>query len=74
MVLGFTAVAAISILALGGVILAVVLSNPTADVSAAVQGLTAIISGIVGALLGLLAGRSDSMAALANRPPPRTTE
>jgi hypothetical protein len=70
MVLGFTAVAAISILALGGVILAVVLANPTADVSAAVQGLTAIISGIVGALLGLLAGRSDSMAALSNRPDP----
>jgi hypothetical protein len=67
MVLTFTAVAGVSILSLGVVIVLTILANPSADVSAAVQGLTAIISGIVGALLGLLAGRSDAMSALSSR-------
>jgi len=68
MVLTFTVIVAFSLLALGATIALVEIRNPATDTSAAVQSLTSILSGIVGALLGLLAGRAEGLAALSVRP------
>ena len=58
MVLVFTGIVAIFIIGSGVAIVAVELNNPETDTSDAVNGLTTIITSILSALLGLLAGRS----------------
>jgi hypothetical protein len=68
MVLIFTGIVGFSLLALGATIAIVEIRDPTTDTSSAVQALTSILSGIVGALLGLLAGRAESLDRLAARP------
>ena len=61
MVLAFTFVVAISILGLGFLIIYVELKNPEADTGLIANTLMSLISGILGALLGLIAGKSASV-------------
>ena len=68
MVLILTTVIAVSIMAIGATIAIVEIRDPDVDTSAAAQSLLTLISGIVGALLGLLAGRSDVTRDLSERP------
>ena len=42
--------------------------NPKADTATSVQSLISIISGILGALLGLLAGKTETVQGLDTRP------
>lgn len=42
--------------------------NPKADTATSVQSLVSIISGILGALLGLLAGKTETVQGLDTRP------
>jgi uncharacterized protein (DUF983 family) len=59
MTLAFTALIAIVVI-VGTVVVSIAeLMDPTVDTSAAVHGLTSIITGILGALLGLMAGKAD---------------
>jgi hypothetical protein len=58
MVLAFTGVIGIILLGTAGAIAWIEIRDPTADTSAASQALLSLVSGILGALLGLLAGRS----------------
>jgi hypothetical protein len=59
MVLTFTFVVAISISGLGFMIIFVELKNPAADTGLIANTLMSLISGILGALLGLIAGKSS---------------
>jgi hypothetical protein len=61
MVLTFTLVVAISILGLGFLIIYVELKNPEADTGLIANTLMSLISGILGALLGLIAGKSAAV-------------
>ena len=61
MVLSFTFVVALSILGLGFLIIYVELKNPAADTGLIANTLMSLISGILGALLGLIAGKSSAV-------------
>jgi hypothetical protein len=66
MVLAFTVVVAVSILALGaGILYVEIRTNGAANTDRAVDALLSLLTAILGALLGLIAGRtrSDSPAA-----------
>jgi hypothetical protein len=68
MVLVFTIVVGFSLLLIGATIALAELRDPTVDTTSAVQALLSILSGIVGALLGLLAGKSETRRELLTRP------
>ena len=61
MVLTFTFVVAISILGLGFLIIWAEINNPEADTGLIANTLMSLISGILGALLGLIAGKSSAV-------------
>jgi len=62
MVLAFTFVVAVSIMGLAVMIIIVESRNPEADTGLIANTLMSLISGILGALLGLIAGKSSSVA------------
>lgn len=66
MVLTFTFVVAISITGLGFLIVYVELKNPAADTGLIANTLMSLISGILGALLGLIAGKSSVVSGKGN--------
>jgi hypothetical protein len=68
LVLAFTFVVAFSILAIGATVAIVEIRDPEADTSSVVQALLSLISGIMGALLGLIAGRTSASSQLEHRP------
>jgi hypothetical protein len=59
MVLTFTVVVALSIMAMGGLVAVVEIRDPEADTDAVVQVLFSLISATLGALLGLVAGKAN---------------
>jgi hypothetical protein len=61
MVLTFTFVVAISILGLGFLIIWAEVNNPEADTGLIANTLMSLISGILGALLGLIAGKASAV-------------
>jgi hypothetical protein len=61
MVITFTFVVAISIMGLGFLIIWVEFRNPEADTALIANTLMSLISGILGALLGLIAGKSSTV-------------
>ena len=61
MVLTFTFVVGFSILGLGFLIIYAEIKNPAADTGLIANTLMSLISGILGALLGLIAGKSSSV-------------
>ena len=62
MVLSFTFVVGLSILGLGFLIIYAEINNPETDTSLIANTLMSLISGILGALLGLIAGKSSSVS------------
>lgn len=66
MVLMFTVVVSISITGLGVLIIVVEARHPEADTALIANTLMSLISGILGALLGLIAGKSSSVTGAAN--------
>jgi len=68
MTLMFTVVVVCVLLGSTAIVLLVEVRDPDTDTSAIVQGLLTLISGILGALLGLLAGRSSGGEDLHRRP------
>jgi hypothetical protein len=68
MVLALTGVVSLLLVGIAATVAIVEIVEPTADTSRIVESLTSIISGILGALLGLLAGKSESLTALGSRP------
>jgi hypothetical protein len=68
MVLVFTFVVAFAILATGLLISVIEVRDPTADTSSLVRTLSTIITLILGALLGMLAGKTDVINDLSYRP------
>jgi cytochrome bd-type quinol oxidase subunit 1 len=60
MVLVFTFVVAFSITGLSAMILFVELRNPEADTALVANTVMSLVSGILGALLGLIAGKSSA--------------
>jgi|NitcycUWRROWE15D_1032933.scaffolds.fasta_scaffold00091_1 hypothetical protein len=73
-VLTFTLVVGASLLGLGGIIAIIEIRDPATDTSAAVQSLVSVLSGIIGALLGLLAGKAERLSSLTSRPEERERE
>ena len=69
MILAFTFVVGFSILATGATIAIIEITNPSADTTTVVESLLTIITGIVGALLGLIAGKGESSKPPAAPPP-----
>lgn len=70
MVLAFTFTVALAIAALGASIVLVQIRNPGADTDSASTVLFNLISGMMGALLGLLAGKSTDTNPPHLEPPP----
>lgn len=68
MVLTFTFVVSFSLLAMGATIAIVEIRNPTADTDTATDVLFTAITIVIGALLGLLAGKSSAVSDLGKRP------
>lgn len=68
MVIIFTLVVAFSLIATGFWIAFIEIRNPEADTDSAVDVLFAAITVILGALLGLLAGKSEGTGQLSERP------
>jgi len=68
-ILTFTLVVAISILATGATIAIIEIKDPTTDTTAIVETLTGMITTIIGALLGLIAGKNESRSAPPAPPP-----
>ncbi len=68
MVITFVFVVAFAMLSTGAMITIVEIRDPTADTRAAVTTLFTAITIVLGALLGLLAGKSDSIERLGTRP------
>jgi hypothetical protein len=60
MVLVFTGIVAFTLLGLGVIILVVEVKHPEADTALLVNTMMSLVSGILGALLGLIAGKSNS--------------
>lgn len=68
MVVVFTFVVGFSIIGMSILILIVEATNPEADTSIIANTIMSLVSGILGALLGLIAGKSSSTADLNKRP------
>ena len=68
LVLTFTFIVAVAILGISATILVVEVRDPDTNTSSITQALLTLISGILGSLLGLLAGRSVMSSELSNRP------
>jgi uncharacterized membrane protein HdeD (DUF308 family) len=68
MVLTFTFVVGFSLIMTGTVVAIVEIRDPTTDTDTIVQSLISLISGILGALLGLIAGKTASASELSKRP------
>ena len=60
MVLVFTGIVAFTLVGLGVIILVVEVRHPNADTALLVNTMMSLVSGILGALLGLIAGKSNS--------------
>jgi hypothetical protein len=69
MVLVFTFVVAFAIIGLGVLIVVVEGRNPEADTGVIANTLSTLVSGILGALLGLIAGKSGQAGGFGDRPP-----
>lgn len=61
-VLALTFVVAFAILATGATVAIIEIIHPETDTTSITDGLMTIVTGIVGALLGLIAGKNDSSA------------
>ena len=68
MVLLFTFIVGFSIVATGATVAIIEIRNPETDTDSIVNAMLSIISGILGALLGLIAGKSEGAADLHARP------
>jgi hypothetical protein len=68
MVLVFTFVVAFAICGLGVLIVVVEANNPEADTGVIANTLSTLVSGILGALLGLIAGKSQGAGGFNNKP------
>ena len=68
MVLTFTFVVGFSLLMTGLVVAIIEIKDPTVDTETITQSLISLISGILGALLGLIAGKTISTSELSKRP------
>ena len=68
MVLSFTLIVAGTIVATSATVMIVELLNPETDTTRIVESLTSIITSILAALLGLLAGQSSALSELGMRP------
>ena len=60
MVLTFTFIVAFTLIGLGIIILVVEVKHPEADTALLVNTMMSLVSGILGALLGLIAGKSNA--------------
>ena len=67
MVLIFTFVVAFAICGLGVLIVIVEANNPEADTGVIANTLSTLVSGILGALLGLIAGKSQSASGFGSK-------
>jgi hypothetical protein len=67
MVLFFSISVAISLILTGSLVWVIVIRNPQADIDGIIRALTSITSAMLGALLGLLAGKSSTLG-LNSRP------
>jgi hypothetical protein len=70
MVLTFTFVVAFAILATGALVAILEIRDPAVDTGEITNTLLSIVAGILGALLGLLAGKSTVGTDMDKRPPP----
>ena len=68
MVIVFTFVIAAAVLGTGFTVALVKIRDPDADVSTAVSSLTSVVASILAALLGLVAGKSESLGSTRTRP------
>jgi hypothetical protein len=68
MVLTFTFVVGFAIVGLGILIVLVESRNPEADTGVIANTLSTLVSGILGALLGLIAGKSQSTGGFGDKP------
>jgi hypothetical protein len=68
MVIVFTGVIAVAVLGTGATVAIVKIRDPQADVGTAVSSLTSVVASILAALLGLVAGKSESLSSAAKRP------
>jgi hypothetical protein len=68
MIMVFTFVVAFMICGLSVLILVVEVRQPEADTGIIANTLMSLVSGILGALLGLIAGKSQSGASISKRP------
>jgi hypothetical protein len=68
MVLVFTFTVAFMIVGLSVLILIVEVKNPAADTGIIANTLMSLVSGILGALLGLIAGKSQAGSDMTKRP------
>jgi hypothetical protein len=74
MVLTFTFVVAFGILATGALVVIIEIRDPSADTRALVQSLVSITSGILGALLGLIAGKNETTTTQLSSRPDESTQ
>lgn len=68
MVVTFTFLLAFIVVLVGCTISYVKITNPEADISTAVSSLTSVVSAMLAALLGLVAGKSDALNTTQTRP------
>jgi hypothetical protein len=68
MVLAFTFIVGFSLIATGTTVAIIEIRDPTVDTETITQSLISLISGILGALLGLIAGKTTSASELSKRP------
>lgn len=68
MVMAFTFVVGFTLIMTGVIVAIVEIKDPTADTSTITQSLISLISGILGALLGLIAGKTVATNELSKRP------
>ena len=68
MVLSFTFLVGFVLVSTAVTVAVIEIRNPTADTATIVQSLISLISGILGALLGLIAGKTMSVDELSKRP------
>jgi hypothetical protein len=61
MIITFTLIVGFMIIGLGVMIIVVELVNPEADTGLIANTLMSLVSGILGALLGLIAGKSEEL-------------
>jgi hypothetical protein len=68
MVITFTLIVSSSMLLTGAAVAFIEIRNPDADTSTAVDFLFTVITVVMGALLGLLAGKNENIGQLSERP------